>query len=406
MAQSLELNIKTTSDVPAAMDKATRATTSFGRSVDSVKGKATGAFGGIAGKLTSMFGAAVLFDRALGFISKTFSEFGKVADQVDRSGISAEDFQRLAYAAEQSGVSVTALAKATRQLRVEMANAAGGDEKKLKMFQALGLSMEQLKAGDASAAFLAISAALSGSADESERLLIATTFFGDKIGNDILPLLGDYARLSKDMSEAPVINAKTLKAIGDADDGLQRLSNTFKVLIANIVRAYDEYSKFAEKVAGGIAGVAFKVYEKIGLGDVAPKVAQGLLKNNQITGSLVAAGADGSVSRSSSTSSEPTVANKEAAAKILSAIKNANPMASEDAAKAKGANFKGPEGYGNVIGVGSNIAIEMAQMQIDELKRHTELLQMIAAKNVTSPDFSKGDKPSSSPVGAKVLSGK
>ena len=48
----------------------------------------------------------------------------------------------------------------------------------------------------------------------------------------------------------------------------------------------------------------------------------------------------------------------------------------------------------------------MAQMQIDELKRHTELLQMIAAKNVTSLDFSKGDKASSSPVGAKALSGK
>lgn len=64
-------------------------------------------------------------------------------------------------------------------------------------------------------------------------------------------------------------------------------------------------------------------------------------------------------------------------------------------------------GYGNVIGVGSNIAIEMAQMQIDELKRHTELLQMIATKESASAvDFSKGDKSVAAPSRAKLLSGK
>lgn len=65
------------------------------------------------------------------------------------------------------------------------------------------------------------------------------------------------------------------------------------------------------------------------------------------------------------------------------------------------------QGYGNVIGVGSNIAIEMAQMQIDELKRHTELLQMIATKeSIAAVDFSKGDKSNTTPSRAKLLSGK
>lgn len=63
-------------------------------------------------------------------------------------------------------------------------------------------------------------------------------------------------------------------------------------------------------------------------------------------------------------------------------------------------------GFGNVIGVGSNIAIEMAQMQIDELKRHTELLQMIATKEQQATDFSKGDKSVAAPSRAKLLSGK
>jgi len=64
------------------------------------------------------------------------------------------------------------------------------------------------------------------------------------------------------------------------------------------------------------------------------------------------------------------------------------------------------QGYGNVIGVGSNIAMEMAQMQIDELKRHTELLQMIATKEAATSDFSKGDKSVAAPSRSKLLSGK
>jgi hypothetical protein len=37
MAQSLELNIKTTSDVPKAMDKAKAATVSFGKQVEDIQ---------------------------------------------------------------------------------------------------------------------------------------------------------------------------------------------------------------------------------------------------------------------------------------------------------------------------------------------------------------------------------
>ena len=48
MAQSLELNIKTTSDVPQAMDKAKTATVSFGRQVEDIQRKFSTAFKDIA----------------------------------------------------------------------------------------------------------------------------------------------------------------------------------------------------------------------------------------------------------------------------------------------------------------------------------------------------------------------
>jgi hypothetical protein len=117
---------------------------------------------------------------------------------------------------------------------------------------------------------------------------------------------------------------------------------------------------------------------------------------------------------------------KKVQATIAQDIKNDPEVAAEAAAKAAAEKAKADakdlaelkqfagkskpgeiQGYGNVIGVGSNIAIEMAQMQIDELKRHTELLQMIATKeSIAAVDFSKGDKSVAAPSRAKLLSGK
>lgn len=391
MSQSLELNIKTKSDVPAVMGKAASAAKSFGRSVSDVKSQSDGAFGGIAAKITAMFSATVLFDRALGFVIKTFTTFGRVADQVDKSGISAEDFQRFSYAAEQAGVSVSALAKATRQLRVEMAAAANGDKTKVELFKALGISMDQIKAGDASAAFLAISAALTGSADDSERLLIATTFFGDKIGNDILPLLGNYGQLLKDISAAPVVDAKTLKTIGDATDKMQRLNNTFMVLIANIIRAYEVYSNFNQKVSEKASGIISAVEEKIGIKGFFLSAVGSVLKTNanplMVPAAITSAILDGNNAPTPSVEDKP---NQKTAA-ILAAIKASKQMDDKAAKVAKAEVAHSPDG--NVIGVGSNPVLSAMHEQTEIAKQQLSYLRSIASSGVNnSPSPSLTDK--------------
>jgi len=52
--------------------------------------------------------------------------------------------------------------------------------------------------------------------------------------------------------------------------------------------------------------------------------------------------------------------------------------ASDDAAKAKGTTFKGPEGFSNVVGVGSNPVMEAMMSQLDEARKQTALLEVIA----------------------------
>jgi len=66
MAQSLEVNIKTTSDVPQAMDKAKSATVSFGKQMDDIRKKFSTAFKDIA---LGFIAPMVLLNAAIGYIS-------------------------------------------------------------------------------------------------------------------------------------------------------------------------------------------------------------------------------------------------------------------------------------------------------------------------------------------------
>jgi hypothetical protein len=61
----------------------------------------------------------------------------------------------------------------------------------------------------------------------------------------------------------------------------------------------------------------------------------------------------------------------------------------------KGADFKGPEGFGNVIGVGANPVMEAMNAQLEEQRKQTGLLQNLVDRNpFGSTDFTKSSSPS------------
>jgi len=371
MSQKLEYELKGKSDVEQVTGRAKKSVETLGESFKK-------AGDDIVKKLTGMFAGAVLFDKALNFVTSTFSDLDKVADQVDRSGLSADQFQQLAWAAKMSGVEVSVLAKATRQLRVDMAEAANGTGKKVEMFKALGISMEQLKSGDATSVFLAISAAMAGGADDSERLLITTALFGDKIGNDIMPMLNDFQKLQKDIADAPIVDAKTLKAIGEYNDGMDRLNASMVKLVAGIFSAYDAYSKWASKVAEDAASGIFGFLNKIGLGGAASTAVTTAMPLTPMGAALTTMGADGST-RPTGGAAGPANADAKAKA-LLAAIKAGGKDEKEKAADSK----SGPGGMsnvsGNVIGVGSNPIVNELKEQQGIAREQLTCLQILAQR--------------------------
>jgi len=61
-----------------------------------------------------------------------------------------------------------------------------------------------------------------------------------------------------------------------------------------------------------------------------------------------------------------------------------------DAQKSKTGDFKGPEGFSNVIGVGPNPVMEAMNAQLEEQKKQTGLLQNLVDRNpLLSTDFTK-----------------
>lgn len=84
MAQSLELNIKTTSDVPQAMDKAKAATVSFDRQVQDIQKKFSTAFKDI---FLSFLGPMALLGMAVNFIGRKIEENQKKTQEANQAAI-------------------------------------------------------------------------------------------------------------------------------------------------------------------------------------------------------------------------------------------------------------------------------------------------------------------------------
>lgn len=84
MAQSLQIDIKTTSDVPQAMDRAKAATVGFGKQVEDIKKK----FGtGFKDIFLSFLGPMALLGTAMGFIGKIISDNQKKQEDATKAAI-------------------------------------------------------------------------------------------------------------------------------------------------------------------------------------------------------------------------------------------------------------------------------------------------------------------------------
>ena len=292
MSQDLTVNIKTTSDVPQAMEKAKSATVSFGKQVEDVQKKFSTAFKDIA----------LSFVAPLVLLNSTISYIG------------------------------SAIAKAAQDTKDAMAFAEKGESKYLRpgtVTSAREVSSRKQDAADRASAKLA-----------SEAL----------------------AREQGQQGAGTFSQSEAEKAM----------------------ETYVAEGKGFWNTTGRLLDTAGM---QLGLNDYAKNEEMQKILERRATGRVDA--------------------SPEEKARVEAEATTAAQKASDDAAKAKGTTFKGPEGFSNVVGVGANPVMEAMTMQLDESRKQTALLEAIARPATgggVPVDFTKAT--TASPSRAAMLTGK
>ena len=111
MAQDLTVNIKTTSDVPKAMDKARAATVSFGKQVEDIQKKFSTGFKDI---FLGFFAPMILLNSAISYIGGKIAEAQKIAE---------DGFAKLADASNKFGSAEEKTLAAQLKLKLDLIKA-------------------------------------------------------------------------------------------------------------------------------------------------------------------------------------------------------------------------------------------------------------------------------------------
>lgn len=292
MSQDLTINIKTTSDVPQAMDKAKAATVSFAKQVDDIGKKFSTAFKDIA---LSFVAPLIILNSAISAIS-------------------------------------SAIAKSKQEMKEAMSFVVKGESNYLRPGTVSSGREIERKKQDA--------------LDRENAKLGAEAYAQEQIDAD----------------------SGFLGFGGEADKGISQYVSEGKGFMDTLKRSVS-----ATGMLLGINSVA----KNEDMQDVLERRSQKRDLNDPVVQAQAKATGD-------------AIAQK----------------TSDDEAKAKGTTFKGPEGFSNVVGVGANPVIEAMTLQLEETRRQTALLEIIArpAGGGVPVDYTKAT--SSSPSRASMLSGK
>jgi hypothetical protein len=107
-----------------------------------------------------------------------------------QTGVSVEGLQRLQYAATQSGLSADDMGGALTKLNKTIAAGRKGDKETVKVFNALGISMKELKGLNTEETFLRVATAVSNMSDPIHKSESAMKIFG-KTGAELIALLNE-----------------------------------------------------------------------------------------------------------------------------------------------------------------------------------------------------------------------
>lgn len=192
-------------------------------------------------RAVAAFGSAVVAASAL--VAKLALNAIDYGSQIDNNAqkinFSTEAYQFWSLVLERTGSSAEQLSLAIRNMTTFTQNLADGQADALLTLQKLGIGYEEFMAMSPEEQFYTLIEALQGMDDQTEKASIAQQIFGDRVYQELLPLLnmeqGSLEDLRKEFEDLGLIMSDdTIKAMAAVGNKLDNLKNTFKVVAVTI----------------------------------------------------------------------------------------------------------------------------------------------------------------------------
>lgn len=221
------------------------------------------------------------------FISSA-TETATYGDEIDKMsqklGLSKEAYQEWDYVLGQSGADITSMSTGLKTLTNKLDDAKNGGEDAQKMFETLGLSLEDLQSMTREDVFSAVITGFQGMEDSTERAALANDLFG-KSGQELTPLFNTTIEETNQLKQAAhdlgfVMSDEAVTSAADFKDALDTLqrtiggmkNNLMSQFLPSITKVIDGLTAIFGGDSGGVAQISEGLTEIINtLSEKAPE---------------------------------------------------------------------------------------------------------------------------------------
>jgi hypothetical protein len=237
--------------------------------------KVGGSFSGMASTIKSSAGAIGAALTA-GFAAKFVNDLATQADAVGkvskRIGITAEQYQKLTFAARRAGASNETIEKSFRKMQSTIFDAQQGLTTATDALDALGITQEELIGKSPAEQFDIMASALNNVEDSTEKAALAQDVFG-RSGTQLIPMLDDYKALGDEAERTGrIMSNEAVAAAESYKDSIEDLSTTMKATVANsgILEWLADIAKSIEEIveSGNSLRLILEAIEEIVTGEV------------------------------------------------------------------------------------------------------------------------------------------
>lgn len=167
---------------------------------------------------------------------KDMADLGRsLEDGAQRAGLAQGDFNQLAAAFDEAGVSADSLSKGIKNMQVAISSANNGNDTIAAAFNEIGLSAASLKALAPDVQLLAIAEAISRIPDPADRARLGAQLLGKQFLEIEPMLLKGAAGLDAVVKAAHGLDPEDTQSLADASKFIGQMGSNLKMLGADLV---------------------------------------------------------------------------------------------------------------------------------------------------------------------------